>query len=338
VEGAMRIALTYSEQRSDAEAEAEFDRPEMIAAFARDLAPHDVVPIDVRCDIAELIARLRACAPDLILNLAEGERGAFREAFYPALFEQLGMRFTGSSPSVLALCLDKVLANRVVAAAGVRVPGDDGPRWIVKPRFEGSSKGITQASVVTERPACGESMFAEAYIDGIDVAVGYVESLGLLPPIAYAYTPTGPHRIYDYELKQAPERVRPYVIDAPAVSEAAARAFAALGVTGYGRADFRLTPSGEVVFLDMNPLPTFADDDLYVASGLTRAELLAALVDRFRPPRRTDPPRSPARRTAASRSAPLRTRTAAPSAARPRAARSSAPHRSRRRARSAAPS
>ncbi len=343
----MRVALTYNEQRSAGEAEAEFDSPETIRAIADALAPHDVVPIDVRCPLPELIARLVGCAPDLVLNLAEGERGAFREAFYPALFEQLGLRFTGSSASVLALCLDKTLANRVVAAAGVRVPGCGAePPWLVKPRFEGSSKGITQASVVTSRAALPAAIAAcrarypageivEDYVEGIDVAVGFVEGLGLLAPIAYAYEPTGPHRIYDLALKQAPERVRPYVIDAPAVTAAAARVFAALGVIGYGRADFRLTPSGEAVFLDMNPLPTLADDDLYVASGLSRAELLAYLIT---PPRRTAPARSQARRAAAGRSGPPRTRPAARSAARPRAARSSEPRRSRRRARSAAPS
>jgi D-alanine-D-alanine ligase len=346
----MRIALTYSQQRSAGEAEAEFDSAQTICAIADALAPHDVVPVDVRCSVPALVARLHKCSPDLVLNLAEGERGAFREAFYPALFEQLGLAYTGSSPSVLALCLDKALANRVVAAAGVRVPeqGSD-PPWIVKPNFEGSSKGITQASVITDREALPaaiaacrarypEGVLVEQYIDGIDVAVGLVEPLGLLAPIAYAYEPTGPHRIYDFALKQAPDRVRPHVIDAPAVTEAAARVFAALGVTGYGRADFRLAPSGEVTFVDMNPLPTLADDDLYVASGLSRPELLAYLVAGATPRQRTGSARSPARRAAASRSAPPRTPQAGPPGPRVRGARSYARRRSHPRSRSAAPS
>jgi D-alanine-D-alanine ligase len=334
----MRIAVTYSRQHSSDEAEAELDRAEDIEAIATAI---DGIPIDVRCPLPELVARLAEVAPELILNLAEGERGPFREAFYPALFDQLGYRYVGSSPSVLALCLDKQLCNRVVAAAGVRVPGS-GPPFMVKPRYEGSSKGITQASVVATRAqlaraiaACPYPAIVEEYVDGIDVAVAFVEGIGLLPPIAYAYTPTGPHRIYDLELKQARERVRPYVIAAPAVTAAAGRVFAALGVTGFGRADFRLTPDGEAVFLDMNPLPTLVEDDFYVASGLTRAELLRALVT---PPRRTGPARSSARRAAASRSGPPRTRPAARSAPLARAGRSHARRRSRRRARSAAPS
>ncbi len=339
----MRIALTYNLKRSAAEAHAEFDDPATIAALAAAL-DHEVTPIDVTGSIPALIARLRRCAPELVLNLAEGERGAFREAFYPALFEQLALPHTGSSASTLALCLDKALAKRVVAAAGVRVPGE-APPWIVKPNLEGSSKGITQASVVADRAALDAVIAAsrypvivEQYVEGIDVAVGWIEGIGLLAPIAYAYEPTGAHAIYDRELKQHPERVTIHVIDAPAATAAAVRAFAALGVQGYGRADFRVTPDGEAYFLEMNPLPTLADDDLYLASGLSRRELLAAIIAAARPPGRTGPARSQARRTAGGRSARPRSRPAAPAAARARAARSCARRRCRRRARSAAPS
>jgi D-alanine-D-alanine ligase len=344
----MRIALTYNLKRSAAEAHAEFDSADTIRALCTALADHDVVPIDVSGSIPALVGRLLRCAPDLVLNIAEGERGAFREAFYPALFEQLGLPHTGSSASVLALCLDKALAKRVVAAAGVRVPDDNGPPWFVKPNLEGSSKGITQASVIVDPAALPAAIDAcraryggvivEQYVEGIDVAVGWIAGLGVLAPISYAYDPTGAYAIYDRELKQRPERVRIQRVDAPGAVAAAARAFAALGVQGYGRADFRVTPGGEAYFLEMNPLPTLADDDLYIASGLARPELLAAIVEGAMPRRRTGPARSPARRTAAGPSAPPRGSRSAPAAARARADRSYAARRSRRRARSAAPS
>ncbi|MGE5186712.1 MAG: D-alanine--D-alanine ligase family protein, partial [Acidobacteriota bacterium] len=283
---AMRVALTYNLMTSASEAHAEFDRAESIARLAGELAAlgHDVTPIDVTGSISTLVSRLTRAAPELVFNLAEGERGAFREAFYPALCEQLGLAHTGSSASTLALCLDKALAKRVVAAAGVRVPGE-GPPWIVKPNFEGSSKGITQASVVTDRAqlaralaSCRYAPLVEAYVPGIDVAAAWIEGLGVVTPIAYAYEPTGAHAIYCRDLKRAPDRVRPYALDSPAVIAAAERAFDALGVEGYGRADFRVTADGEVYFLEMNPLPDLHDDDLYLASGLSRRELLAILL------------------------------------------------------------
>src|SRR6185436_10577139 len=98
--------------------------------------------------------------PDLIFNAAEGRRGRFREAFYPALFDELGFPYTGSDAYALAVTLDKQLTKLILHQQGVRTPG-----WqfvenvrefrpedlkfpvIVKPNFEGSSKGITQDSI-----------------------------------------------------------------------------------------------------------------------------------------------------------------------------------------------
>src|SRR5262245_53599479 len=99
----MRVALTYNEKRTasanpDA-ADAEFDSRDAIAAIARLVAEpgHTVVPIDVSGSIPKLVDQLAQIDPDVVLNFAEGEHGTFREAFYPALFEQLGLVHTGSS-------------------------------------------------------------------------------------------------------------------------------------------------------------------------------------------------------------------------------------------------
>jgi D-alanine-D-alanine ligase-like ATP-grasp enzyme len=55
------------------------------------------------------------------------------------------------------------------------------------------------------------------------------------------------------------------------LARAAGATFEALGVTGYGRADFRVTPDGEAVFLEMNPLPSLTlatgHDELYAAAA-----------------------------------------------------------------------
>jgi D-alanine-D-alanine ligase len=311
----MRIGLTFNQKRSGSEAEAEFDTLDTVHAIARMLASfgHIVTPIEVTRPVDEIVDELRRLAPDLVFNMAEGTRGRFREALLPALCEQLGITHTGSSASVLALCMDKALAKRVIAGARVRTPWArlvrslDEPLppiavpVIVKPNFEGSSKGITQASIVAKPERLAEVVRAqlarypsgvliEEYIDGVDVAVGWVEGLGVLPAIAYDYPSTGPNRIYDLDLKQGPaERVELEVPAAltpattRALTTAATRAFEALGVSGYGRADFRVTEDGRVFFLEMNPLPTLDPEDreLYAAAaahGHTPRELLAAIV------------------------------------------------------------
>ncbi len=311
----MRIALTYNLRRDASEACAEFDTRETvggIAAIVRGLG-HRVTPLDVTGSISRVISSLRAIRPELVLNLAEGERGAFREAFYPALFEQLGYRHTGSSASVLALCLDKALAKRVVAAAGVAVPagelvrerGRGGPPAVplpalVKPNFEGSSKGITAASIATTRAELArtiavqleryDGVLVEELVPGIDVSVAWVDGLGVLPAIEYVHPAPGPFAIYDYALKtETPTRI---AVEIPArlpsavagrLAAAAQDAFAALGVAGYGRADFRVTPGGEVVFLEMNPLPSLVPgkEDLYGAAacvGKSPGDLFAHIL------------------------------------------------------------
>lgn len=66
----------------------------------------------------------------------------------------------------------------------------------------------------------------------------------------------------------------------------ATRAFAALGITGYGRVDLRVTPQGDAVFLEANPLPSLTlaagHDELYVAAarlGHAPRGVLAAVLD-----------------------------------------------------------
>jgi D-alanine-D-alanine ligase len=308
----MRIALTFNERRTLEPSDAEFDTRETIDRIASLLAElgHLVVPLDVTGSIPRVCERLRRIAPDLVFNLAEGEHGIFREAFYPALFEQLGYSHTGSTASTLALCLDKALTERVVAAAGVTVPGGvlvrraaelvacagPGP-WFVKPNFEGASKGITSANVVTTRDeltrtACDllasypDGVVVERYIEGIDVAIGWIDPFGFLPAIEYRYTD---HPVYDYALKHVePARVSPEIparldeLTSKRLAVDAERAFAALGVTGFGRADFRVTPGGQLVFLELNPLPSLGDGELFAAaavSGRTAREVIGAIVE-----------------------------------------------------------
>src|SRR5205807_9020577 len=61
-------------------------------------------------------------SPELIFNTAEGRRGRFREAFYPALFDELGFPYTGSDAWVLAVTLDKSLTKLMLSEHGVISP------------------------------------------------------------------------------------------------------------------------------------------------------------------------------------------------------------------------
>lgn len=80
----MRIAFTHNLKTSSAEAEAEFDTPETVAAIKKALESlgHEVEAVEVSGPASRTIARLEALSPQLVFNTAEGHRGRFREGFF----------------------------------------------------------------------------------------------------------------------------------------------------------------------------------------------------------------------------------------------------------------
>src|SRR5579884_3653041 len=120
----MKIAFTHNLKLTEAEEEAEFDTVETVDAIAAALAAggHEVEKIEVSGPASHLAARIEAFAPDLIFNTAEGRRGRAREAFYPALFEELNYPYTGSDAYVLTVTLDKWLTKCVLAQNGIDTP------------------------------------------------------------------------------------------------------------------------------------------------------------------------------------------------------------------------
>ncbi|MHB1843936.1 MAG: D-alanine--D-alanine ligase family protein [Deltaproteobacteria bacterium] len=305
----MRIAFSHNLQLTASEEEAEFDTKATVAALAAGLERlgHRVEKLEVSGPASRTVARLEAYNPDLVFNTAEGRRGRFREAFYPALFEELGVPYTGSDPYTLALTLDKQLTKMVVAQHGVRTPGwrfvEELPQLeglslrfplIVKPNFEGSSKGITQDSVV-ETPArlreivaeglskYPAGMLVEEFIVGRDLTVPFLEAVakeraGVLAPVEYLVDPAhrGRYAIYDFGLKtlhseavsvQAPAQLPEGVGDE--LTGLARSVFRATGCRDLGRIDFRLGEDGKLYFLEINALPSLEPGaGIYAAAAL----------------------------------------------------------------------
>src|SRR5438477_7141252 len=120
----VKIAFTHNLRLTDSEDEAEFDSVETVDAIAGALRSggHEVEKIEVTGPASHLAARIESFAPDLIFNTAEGRRGRTREAFYPALFEELGFPYTGSDAYVLTVTLDTWLTKLVLARPGIDTP------------------------------------------------------------------------------------------------------------------------------------------------------------------------------------------------------------------------
>lgn len=317
----MRIAFTHNLQLTTSEAEAEFDTPEtvhMITDALRALG-HEVEPVEVSGNASRVVARLEALNPDLCFNTAEGTHGRFREAFYPALFDRLGLPFTGSDAYTCALTLDKQLTKMVLDLHGVPSPkgvvvteirevDELELRYpvIMKPNYEGSSMGITTDSVVESKDELhariqpllaryAAGILLEEFIVGRDLVVPFVENVGVLEPAVYDYDPEvvgdRKYQIYDFELKTTGFEAVQVKVPADIAPEQRQRVielsrivFRELGIRDAGRIDFRIAPDGEIFFLEINALPSLeAGASIYSSGKLvgldTTEKVMAAICE-----------------------------------------------------------
>ncbi len=246
----------------------------------------------------ELLARLgkgELVPLDAALNVAEGYGSRNREAWAPVLLEMAGIPALGSDALTLSLTLDKAWARAVVAAAGIPAPAQAVARsaaeaeslalpapipLFVKPRWEGTAKGIRPSSRVADR-AClvrevarvtadyAQPALVEAFLPGPEYTVAVVgndppRALPVLQRALERETRIGLHAL---ESGPAPAGGWQHAVPGSLAPELecelaglALRTFAALECRDFARADFRLDAAGRPHFLEMNPLPTFAAD------------------------------------------------------------------------------
>jgi D-alanine-D-alanine ligase len=321
----MRIAFTHNLRLSSSEEEAEFDSAETVEAIRSALseAGHEVEKVEVSGPASHLAARLEAFGPDLIFNTAEGKRGRAREAFYPAFFEELGYPYTGSDGYTLTVTLDKWLSKLVLKSEGIDTPRArlvtprDLPSWtdgtlgvplpaIVKPNYEGTSKGIDEESVVRDPKSLRQlvekllrvypaGVLVEEFIPGFDVTVPFLEGVGdeagVLAPCEYLVDPSVRNRynIYEYRLKTVhADKVKvrcpaELSVDVTArlraLSKQILRRF---NVQDVGRLDFRLGDDGRIYFLELNALPSLEEGgSLFLAArreGVPYKQVIARMV------------------------------------------------------------
>ena len=272
---------------------AEWDTMETVHAVRDALARrHDVVLVEADVDAYEKLRELR---PHFVFNIAEGLYGVSREAQMPAIFEMLRLRYLGSDPLTLAVCLDKSRAKEILSHyriatapfsvihtmeefedARVRFPS------IVKPLHEGSSKGIYNSCVVrnteelerevrTVLTVYGQPALVEEFLSGREFTVAIMGNglaLKVLPivEINFDSLPEGMNPIYSYEAKWIWDTVEnPLdIYQCPArigeglraeIEQLCVRAYTVLRCRDWARIDVRLDAQGVPHILEVNPLP-----------------------------------------------------------------------------------
>jgi len=279
----MHLGLLFDLQTDpNDERQAEFDPPQTIEALRRALESlgHHVTPINGVTELVRLGPK-GCCSFDLVFNLAEGMEGRCREAWAPTLLDLYGIPYVGSDPLALSLGLDKAMTKRLVKESGLRTPA-----WhllpadthalrfpvIVKPRYEGSGRGIDAGAVVTSHEAlaqrvawltarCPGPVMVEEFVPAGELTVCLI---GNDPPTAYPaiQRPLDPAtRLSCHIVKPAPDAViNPLELTAAleqAAREAALSVFRLIGCRDMARVDFRVDEQRRVWFLEINPLPSF---------------------------------------------------------------------------------
>jgi D-alanine-D-alanine ligase len=272
---------------------AEWDTFETIDAVRAALAEfHDVTLVEAD---EQAYNRLLDERPDMAFNIAEGLHGVSREAQMPAIFETLQIPYTGSDPLTLASCLDKSRAKEILSYHHVPTPRF----WVAsvladlrntgicfpcmaKPLHEGSSKGIFNASLVTNErelhhqvnqiiESYHEPAIIEEYLPGREFTVamlGNGANATVLPivEIKFDSLPAGVNPIYSYEAKWVWDTAEnPLdIFECPANISATLRneietlcrkTYFLLRCRDWSRIDVRLDSTGRAHIIEVNPLP-----------------------------------------------------------------------------------
>lgn len=239
-----------------------------------------------------------------------------------AFLELLRQPYTGCNPRGLLLSRDKSLCKQLFAfhriptpqftvfgrGAKFRVPRKLRFPLFVKSTVEDASLGIAQASVVEDATKLRERVgfvheqvksdaLVEEYIAGRELYVGIMgnERLTRLPvwEMVFGSMPDSLPAIATRKVKWDKRYQSRYGIttraaeDLPAavvarLDKLSRRIYRALGLSGYARMDFRVTPEGNVYVLEANANPNLEAEEDFAesarASGITYEDLLGRLI------------------------------------------------------------
>jgi D-alanine-D-alanine ligase len=255
--------------------------------------------------------RLRDGGFDCVFIALHGRLG--EDGTVQGMLELLDLPYTGSGVLASALCIDKMKANSLCAAAGLHVPeceeidlgegvrpgmADEleakyGLPLVVKPVREGSTIGLTiagdrdeVASGLVDAARYDRRVLVQRFQPGVEITVGVLATpaLEVLPTLEITYE----DRLYSYYAKYTagkshhiiPARIPPRARDL--ASEAAGRAFQLLGCEGMGRVDFIIAADDTPWLLEVNTIPGLTElsllPDAARAAGIEFDELCDRLV------------------------------------------------------------
>ena len=247
---------------------------------------------------------------DAILPVLHGKNG--EDGTVQGLAVLSGIPLVGCGVLASALCMDKYRAHLMASLFGIAVPKsfsvspqtpeekivlyglELGYPLFVKPVKAGSSYGITKVQNGSALPEAIQKAFQyddqviiEENIDGFEVGCAVMGSkhltVGEVDEIELS------ENFFDFTEKYT---LKSSSIHVPArisrqkseeIKRVAQVLYRALGCSGFARVDFFLSPSGRIVFNEVNTIPGFTEHSRFPgmmrAAGISLSEVLTSVID-----------------------------------------------------------
>lgn len=298
------------------DANAEFDAPSTINVIADAIAANGFKVKKIG-NANNLLEKIDSLGVDIVFNISEGLTGRNRESQVPMLLEMAGIPFVGADALTLGLTLDKVVAKKIFIAEKIPTPkffevnsaealiDHDHCRFplIVKPRFEGSSKGLSESSRVENTEDLKKQVdfitktykqpaLVEEFISGQEFTVAIVgnENPEVMPVVQIKID--GKLKLNDkfYTFARITSDRLEYICPAKITAdlkkkldELALKVYRSVECRDFGRVDFRVDHEGNPYVLEINPLPSLSTEDVFMLIakdiGITYEQMIGKILN-----------------------------------------------------------
>lgn len=258
----------------------------------------DAVEVEVDRDLP---AKLREISPGRVFNALHGQIG--EDGNVQGLLNIMNIPYTHSGLLASAIAMDKIMAKRLLAMAGIMVPQDlllvedsrvypqdSSQAHVIKPRNDGSSVGVVIVKEGDEAPQRSHwdletQLICEPFIPGRELTVTVLDGTALCVTEIKQE-----NEFYDFDAKYAAggsQHILPADIPEPVTLLAcdwAERAYRTLGCRGVIRADYRWDETNNQLYmLEINTVPGMTATSLVPEQarfiGLSGEELINHLLE-----------------------------------------------------------
>ena len=258
----------------------------------------DAIEVEVDRDLP---AKLRDISPGRVFNALHGQIG--EDGNVQGLLNIMNIPYTHSGLLASAIAMDKIMAKRLLAMAGIMVPRDillvedsrvypqdSSQAHVIKPRNDGSSVGVVIVKEGDEAPQRSHwdletQLICEPFIPGRELTVSVLDGTALCVTEIKQE-----NEFYDFDAKYAAggsQHILPADIPEPVTLQAcdwAERAYRTIGCRGVIRADYRWDEKNDQLYmLEINTVPGMTATSLVPEQarfiGLSGEELINHLLE-----------------------------------------------------------